>query len=342
MGLPTATYEFDDLFSSTMAYKLPGEFDQTLKNHEVLGPLTQNRVTHNMGYEIRFTPTFGDNPSIGYIRTTTQGFKYQNTSVMTTARLDPAIMVGWQIVSEEEERKNRDDDVRLANLAELKSKQFVQSWKRKLVQAFYGNGVLDGMPALKGLKYWVPTNPGSLTVANLSETSLQWWQSKSRTGCGSWGQNGWFGSLNNYPLNAFVNVSDGSDKPGLVLSDHGVMQVAINAAGTSVRFVNGNNQKGGYPIAPATEMGNTDLMFMGKKWVWDRECDAGNMMFLHPEDFYFVTQETTDDEGLFEVLPLFRLPEQPLVKVSFAWTRHQLICTRRNRQYRLSGYTVPA
>jgi hypothetical protein len=337
-GFPSKTEEFDDLFSSTLAFKLPGEFDQTLKNHEVLGPMTRNKITHNMGTEIKFTPTYGGNTSIGYIRTSTQAFKYHGTSVMTTGRLDPAIMVGWQVISDEEEKRTRDDDVRLANLADLKAKQFMQDWKRKLVTAFYGNGTLDGQPALKGLKYWVPTNPGSLTVANLKEADFAWWQSKARAACGDWATNGWFGGTANYPLSAYVAVSDGSEKPGLVLSDAGVMQVAVNRAGTNVRFISNDS---------FNKIGNADLTFMGTKWVWDKECDAGTMLLLHPEDFVFIEQEGSNDGGDgegggFEVLPLFRLPEQPLVKVSFAWTRHQLFCTRRNRQYRMSGWNVPA
>jgi hypothetical protein len=334
MAYPSKTEEFDDLFSTTTALVLPGTFNQALTTHKIMGPMTRNRVTHNMGTEIKFVPELAGGRSVGYVRSSTGGFKFAGTAVATTARLDPAILVGYTIISEEEEKRNGDSDVQIASLVDLKARQFTRDWKVKMVEAFYGNGVIDGQPALRGLLYWVPTNPGALTIANLSQTTFPWWASRARPACGDWAVNGMFGSTLNYPLNAYVAVSD-DEQPDTIISDAGLMQVAINRSASNLRFINAGD---------ANKIGSSDdLTFMGRKWIWDKECQAGTMLMLHSRDFTFVVQEgANDEEGMFETLPVYRLPDNPLVKVSFSWTRHQLVCTRPNEQIRLSGWTVPA
>lgn len=335
MPYPSKTEEFDDLFSTTTALVLPGTFNQALQDHPVIGLLTKKKIVHNMGTEIKFVVRLAGGKSVGWVRSSVGGFKFANTAVATTARLDPAIMIGYTTISDEEEKRNGDSDTQIASLVDLKAQQFTEDWKVKFVEGIYGNGVVDGQPAIKGLLYWAPTNPGALTIANVSQTTFPWWASRSRPTAGDWAVNGMFGSTLNYPLAAYVAVSDGSVHPDIILSDAGLMQVAVNRQNTQTRFINaGDANKIGF---------DTDITFMGKPWIWDKECQSGTMLMLHSEDFTYVVQEGANDEnGMFETLPVYRLPEDPLLKVSFSWTRSQLICTRPNRQIRISGWTVPA
>lgn len=328
----TKTIEFDDVASTVLAYQLPGTFEQSIQYHPIVSELTKNRKRSAMGEEIQFTPTFGDNPSVGFISSSTQSFTYSGTAVATKGRLDPAILVGYVTYSDEDEQRANSDEA-LADLIDLRLKQLRMTFTRKLAQSIYSAGTVDGKPAIKGLKYWIPTNPGSLVVANIDEAKFLWWQNKARTGCGSWSTNGWFGASNNYPLNMFVNTMDGSNVPSLIVSDHGTLQVALNALGTGIRYINTES---------FGKIGGLDLTFMGQRWVMDKDCPSGFMYYLHPDDFEFtVATAGSDPEDLFTTIPIFRIPNQPLMKVQFVWSRNQLVCTHRNRQGVTSGWTVP-
>jgi hypothetical protein len=330
---PTRTIEFDDIASTTLAWRLPGTFEQTLGSHPIIRELTRNRRRSGMGEEIQWTPTFGDNPSVQFITSSTQKFEYTGASVATTARLDPAIMVGYVTYSDEEEQKNSGDQ-QIADLVDLKVAQLKRTFRRKLAKAFHSAGTVDGKPAIKGLRYWVPRVPGSLVVAGLDESKFPWWQSKSRINSGAWNDNGWFGANNNYPLNMFVNLTDGDEYPSLVISDAGTLMTALNALGTDVRYTSAES---------FGKIGSLNMTFMGQRWVMDKDALPGTMYMLHPEDFIFVTATSgTDPEDIFTTIPMFRIPNQPLMKVQFIWGRFQLICTNRNRQGALFDWTIPA
>lgn len=329
---PTKTIEFDDVASTVLAYQLPGTFEQSLKNHPIVGELTKNRRRSAMGEEIQITPTFGDNPSVGFITSSTQSFTYSGTAVATKGRLDPSILVGYVTYSDEDEQRATSDEA-LADLIDLRLKQLRLTFTRKMSQALYSAGTVEGKPAIKGLKYWVPNTPGSNVVANIDESKFIWWQSRSRTGCGNWTTNGWFGSSNNYPLNMFINVADGANYASLIVSDTGTLQVALNALGTGIRYINAES---------FGKIGSLDLTFMGQRWVMDKDAPSGSMYFLHPESFEFVTATSgSDPEDLFTTIPIFRIPNQPLMKVQFVWARTQLVCTQRTLQGVLTGWTVP-
>lgn len=329
MALPTQTEEFDDLVTSTLQYTIPGEFDQTIQDHPILSVMMANKVETGMGKQIEFLVTYGDNNSVDWVSSSTQKYQFSANPVTTKGKISPKILTGSVVFSIEEKEQNTSDQ-QIANLVDLRNRQLRKTFDRKLAQAFYSNGTVNGKPALNGLKYWVPTNPGSLTVGGLSESSFTWWQSKTRTSAGAWATNGWFGSANNYPLNMYINCTDGANRPKLMIVDHGTLQVFLNALGTGIRYTSQDT---------LGKIGNIDdLTFMGTRLVWDKDADAGTMLFLHPEDWQFFVSPGMN----FTVLPMERIPDQPLMSYSFMMLRCQLVCTTRWRQGRISGWTVPA
>jgi hypothetical protein len=78
------------------------------------------------------------------------------------------------------------------------------------------------------------------------------------------------------------------------------------------------------------------IPILGAKYINDKDCDSGTILMLHPQDFRFYVSPGMN----FKMLPMMRIPNQPLVQFQFMSFRHELVCTRRNRQARLSGWTV--
>lgn len=329
MPLPSQTEEFDDVVTSTLQYYVPGEFDQSIQSHPILSVMMANKTESGMGKQVEFIVTYGDNNSVDWVTSSTQKYTFSSNPVMTKGKITPKLLTGAVVFSQEEKEQNSGDE-QIANLADARLRQLRATFDRKLAVAFYSNGTVNGKPSLNGLKYWVPTNPGALTVGGLSESTFAFWASKSRTSAGAWATNGWFGSANNYPLNMYINTTDGGRRPKLIISDHGTLQVFLNALGTNIRYISQDT---------LGKIGNIDdISFMGTRYVWDKDCDSGTMFFLHPEDWFFVVSPGMN----FTTLPMDRIPDQPLMSYVFMSLRCQLICTTRWRQGRISGWTVPS
>lgn len=332
------TVTFDDIASTVLPLQLTPEVDQSFKHHPIVGRMTRSFRSHGMGDgPIEFTPVlFGENPSVGWIQSSKQSFTYAGSTVAGKGQVDPSLMVGYWAWSVEDEKKVGNDDVRIANFLDLHKRQLMYTFKRQLARGIYSNGSVDGKPAIKGLQYWVPRQPGALVVGKIDEAKNPWWQSRSRINCALWSDNGWNGALNNFPLHMFINVSDGNEHPGIVVSGVGVVLAATKAYGSQIRYTSEESfGKIGSPI----------FTFMGKPWLMDKDCASARLYMLYPEHFEFITATSgdgPDEAGFFEAIPIFRLPNQPLMKVQFLWSKHAFVCTLRNRQAVLDDWTVPA
>jgi hypothetical protein len=329
-GFATYSEEWNDLVSSTSAHMVPGVFRQTITDHPVLSLLTGNqKEITGMGKQIEFVVSFGDNESVQFITNSAQSFTYTPSSVLTKGYVTPSLLVGHILYLDEEQEQNSSDE-QIASLVEERMAQLKETFDRKMARAVYSNGNLDGKPATKGLKFWVPTNPGSLTIAGLSESDKAWWKSQHRGSCGDWATNGWGGSSANHVLNMFIRISDGSRKPKLIISDAGVFEKFHAALLSDVQITSPQNFQ-------AYGSGDS-IPILGTKYIWDKDCDSGTMLMLHPEDFRFYVSPGMN----FKLLPMMRIPNQPLVQFQFMSFRHELVCTRRNRQARLSGWNIPS
>lgn len=336
MGYQSYSEEWNDLVSATAAHFIPGTFRQTITDHPLLRRLmgTQKDIT-GMGKQIEFVVSFGDNESVQFINSPAQTFSFGSNAVVTKGKVDPSLLVG-HVLFEETEKKQNSGDEQIVNLVEERIAQLKETFDRKLSKALFSNGYLSGKPCTKGLKFWVPTNPGSLTIANLPETNYAWWKSQSRTACGSWATNGYGGTNLNYPRNMYLSCTDGSRRPGLIVSSQGVFELFHDYLLSKVQITMPGNFRpyGDSNVAPSEPFDT----FMQSEYLWDRDCDAGTMLFLHPESFKLFTTEGMN----FDMLPIQRIPNQPLLSYQFMMLRHELVCTRRNWQGRTSGWTESA
>jgi len=332
------TVTFDDIASTVLPLQLTPEVNQSFNHHPIVSEMTKSRRTHGMGDgPIEFTPVlFGDNPSVGFIQSSKQSFTYSGSTVAGKGFIDPAMMVGYYAWSVEDEKRLMNDDVRLANFIDLHKRQLHYTFKRQFARAIYSNGMLDGKPCIKGIKYWVPRQPGALVVGKIDEAKNPWWMSRSRLNCGLWSDNGWNGAQNNFPLHMWINLSDGTETPGFVVSGVGVVLAATKAYGGQVRYMSDETfGKIGAPV----------FTFMGKKWLMDKDCEYSGLYMLTPEHWEFITAtggDGPDEASFFEAIPPFRIPGQPLMKVHFLWAKFAFACTVRNRQAYLGDWTVPA
>lgn len=331
MPYPSYTEEWNDLVSSTTEMKIPGVMKQSITDHRVLRRLTgNNRIIGGGGTGITFTPSFGENESVRYVSSSAQKVDFKAQAALTKGRITPAMLTGY-ILYDEDERDANSGDEQIADLVDVKLEQLRDTVDRKMARALYSNGFLDGDPAMKGLAFWVPTNPGALTIANISETNMPWWKSQHRPTCGDFAVNGWGGSDRNYVLNMYVRTSDGGRRPNLIISDEGVYQEFHNFLLQKVSIPSQDQFKA---------FGDSDIAISGlnAEYVWDPDCDSGTMLFLHTRDWYFYSSRNLDGK----LTPIATIPNQPLLSYQFLAWKHQLVCTRRNMQGRTSGWDVSA
>lgn len=336
MGYQTYSEEWNDLVSSTAAHFIPGVFRQTVTDHPLLRRFMgkQKDIT-GMGKQLEFEVSFGDNESVQFITSPAQSFSFSSQAVLTKGKVDPSLLVGHVLFEETEKRQNSSDE-QIVNLVEERINQLKETFERKLSKALFSNGFLSGKQCTKGLRFWVPTNPGSLTIANLPESNYAWWKNQSRTSAGSWATNGYGGTSLNYPRNMFLNCTDGSRRPSLVVSSQGVFELFHDYLLSKIQITLPGNFKP-YGDGAAADL-PTPFQFMNSDYIWDKDCPAGFMFFLHPESFFlFVTPGMN-----FDMLPIQRIPNQPLLSYQFMMLRHELVCTRRNWQGVISGWTESA
>lgn len=335
MGYQTYSEEWNDLVSSTAAHFIPGVFRQTITDHPLLRRfMSKQKDITGMGKQIEFEVSFGDNESVQFITSPAQSFTFSSQSVLTKGKVDPSLLVGHVLFEETEKRQNSSSE-QIVNLVEERINQLRETFERKLSKALFSNGYLSGKPATKGLKFWVPTNPGSLTIANLPESSYPWWKSQARNSCGSWATNGYGGSALNYPRNMFLSCTDGSRKPDLVVSSQGVFELFHDYLLGKVQITLPGNFR---PYGDTTATPGSEFSFMGAEYLWDKDCDSGTMLFLHTDSFQLAVTPGMN----FDMLPIQRIPNQPLLSYQFMMLRHELICTRRNWQGRTAGWTEGA
>jgi hypothetical protein len=331
VGYNTYTEEWNDLVSSTAEMKIPGVMKQSITDHRVLRRLTSNnKIIGGGGTGITFTPSFGENESVRYVSSSAQKIDFKGQAALTKGRVTPAMLTGYLLYNEDDRDANSGDE-QIANLVDIKLEQLRDTVDRKMARALYSNGYLDGDPAMKGLMFWAPTNPGSLTIANIPETSMPWWKSQHRPNCGDFAVNGWGGSDRNYFLNMYVRCSDGGRRPDLILMDQGLYQEFHNFLLQKVQIGTQNDFKG---------FGASDLMISGlnAEIIWDPDCDSGTAIFLHTRDWHFYSSRNLDGK----LTPIREIPNQPLLSFQFLAWKHQLVCTRRNMQGRTSGWDVSA
>lgn len=329
MTYPSYTEEWDDLVSSTMEQRIPGVMKQTITDHKVLKRLTgNNKIIGGGGTGITFGVSFGENESVRYVSSSAQKIDFKAQATMTKGRVTPALLTGY-ILYDDEERDANSSDEQIADLVDIKGEQLRDTVDRKMARSLYSNGTLDGDPAMKGTAFWVPTNPGALTIANLSETNYTWWKSQHRANCGDFAVNGWGGSDRNYIHNMYVRCSDGSRRPNLIISDDGLYQEFHNYLLQKVVIGSQDNFKA---------FGDSDLSIGGlnAEYIWDPDCDSGTALFLHTRDWHFYSSANLDGK----LTPIARIPNQPLLSYQFLAWKHQLVCTRRNMQGRTSGWDV--
>lgn len=328
---PSYTEEWNDLVSSTMEQRIPGVMKQTITEHRVSKRVTQNnRIIGGGGTGITFNVSFGENESVRYVTSTAQKVDFKAQAALTKGRIAPAMLTGY-ILYDDDERDANSSDEQIADLVDIKAEQLRDTVDRKIARAVFSNGYLDGDPSMKGFGFWIPTNPGALTIAQLSETSFPWWRSQHRPNCGDFAVNGWGGSDRNYVLNMYVRTSDGGRRPNLIVSDDGVYQEFHNWLLQKVTIPNQDSFKA---------FGDSDITIAGlnAEYIWDPDADSGNMLFLHTRDWYFYTSRNLDGK----LTPIERIPNQPLLSYQFLAWKHQLVCTRRNMQGRTSGWDVSA
>ena len=331
MPFSTYTEEWNDLVSSTTEARIPGVMKQTITEHRVLRRMTQNnRIINGGGTGITFTPSFGENESIKYVSSSAQKIDFKAQSALTKGRVTPAMLTGY-ILYDDDERDANSGEQQMADLVDIKLEQLRDSVDRKMARALFSNGFIDGDPCMKGFNFWAPTNPGALTIANISETNMPWWKSQHRPNAGDFAVNGWGGSDRNYFLNMYVRTSDGGRRPNLIIFDEGVYQEFHNFLLQKVQISSNSDFKG---------FGDSDIQIAGlnAEVIWDVDCDPGTALFLHTRDWYFYTSANLDGK----LTPIREIPNQPLLSFQFLAWKHQLICTRRNMQGRVSGWDVSA
>lgn len=333
MGYQTYSEEWNDLVSSTAAHFIPGVFRQTITDHPLLRRfMSKTKDITGMGKQIEFIVSFGDNESVQFITSPAQSFTFSSQAIITKGKVDPSLLVGHVLFEETEKRQNSSDE-QIANLVEERIAQLRETFERKLSKALFSNGTLSGKSCTKGLGFWVPTNPGSLTIATLPETSYPWWKSQNRASCGSWATNGYGGSTLNYPRNMYLSCTDGSRRPNLIVSSQGVFELFHDYLLSKVQITMPNNFR---PYGDSTVQPDTPFeSFMGTEYIWDKDCPAGTMLFLHTDSFHLAVTPGMN----FDMLPIQRIPNQPLLSYQFMMLRHELICVRRNWQGRTSGWT---
>lgn len=331
MGYSTYTEEWNDLVSATTEAKIPGVMKQTITDHKALRRLTgNNKIIGGGGTGITFTPSFGENESVRYVSSSAAKVDFKAQSALTKGRVTPAMLTGY-ILYDDDERDANSGDEQIADLVDIKLEQLRDTVDRKMARALFSNGYLDGDPCMKGFGFWVPTNPGALTIANISETNMPWWRSQNRANAGDFAVNGWGGSDRNYLLNMYVRTSDGGRRPNLILSDDGVYQEFHNFLLQKVAIESQANFKA---------FGDSDITIAGlnAEYMWDPDCDSGTMLFLHTRDWHFYTSRNLDGK----LTPIREIPNQPLLSFQFLAWKHQLVCTRRNMQGRVGGWDVSA
>lgn len=324
MALPSlSAQDLDNVYSATLAEMSSEVTGQLLTENPIIAELTKNVKTGGMGKWIEFRLRYGRNPNAKFFVSSSDTINLTSTQVLTTAYVEPSLLV-IPVKFDDIERKQNSGAEQIVDLAGEYLEQAKETGQSILAENLYGDGASK---TTMGLGAWVPQTVGSNTVAGISESSASWWQSYSRTSAGSWAANGYLGTSNDYMVNAYLRLSDGSKKPNLIISDDSTFEKFHRTLGQQVRYIS---------QSAFGEIGKLELQFLGSKYLHDKNADADTTFMLHTDDFEWHVTEGMN----FDTSDVRRVDKQPFVSYVVMALRHQLVCKRRNLQGRISGWTA--
>lgn len=318
------TKEFDDITTATNASVIPGLVNQLLTDHPVYSELTksENRMSSTFAQNrVEWKVRAGLNNSVKYFSSATAEVDLYDQAHMTSAWAEPSILGGAVLYTdvEKEQTEGRDG---IISLQRVKMEALEDTFKEILSDNLFGDGTAG---TTMGLGAWVPVSPGSNTVAHLSETTYKFWKPYYEASAGAWGSYGYL-TAGDKVITGLNTCSDGNEQPDLLIFDQTTFERFHRTLGGKVQFH--TNEAFG-------EIGKQTLRIWGKKIVWDKQADPNTVIMLHSKYFRWVTSPGMN----MKVYPTKYLERQPMVSYNFMVLRHQLICTRRNIQGRIDGWT---
>jgi hypothetical protein len=327
--MPGTSYEkvFDDVTTLSNASSAPGVVDQTFREHDVWNRIAGegNRVSSTFTQDrYEFSVKAGRNKSLKYLQSTTAEVDLFDTQHTTKAWVPPAILGGVIVYNDIEKEQVEGSKDALVSLQKIKMEALQDSFLDTLSENLYGDGSAG---TTIGLGAWVPVNPGSYTVAALSEATYEMWQPLHVPSVGAWKNFGGFGATKDLLRRAIRSVADGTKKVDLLIADDETVNLHHDALGPKVQY-HSNSTLG--------EIGKWELTYMGIPIVADRNCDDATVIGLRTKYIRMVVSPGMN----MKVSSTRYLEKSPLVSYNFVVFRHQLVFLRRNVHFRFDGITA--
>jgi hypothetical protein len=283
LALPTETRTFNTLFSTTLDAYAEQAAVNTLTAFPLVDKLYRGGKAKikDGGVRIDVPVRYGINPG-------GQWYQGADTLDMTAFESNTMAKYDWKQLhfpvtySGEEVRKNRGASQMIDLVAEKIAATEVTA-KKVLDIAMCGDGTASDGKVILGLDAMFPiaptVDPAVGAIGGISAVGNPWWQNAAVTSFGSFAANGPKGSSADNFIDAWDNVSDGSDTPEFIISSQDCYQFYHRSNLSATQIIMTDNATG--------TLSFPSLKYMGADWYWSRNIVNGRLFFLRSADLEF-------------------------------------------------------
>ena len=324
----------DQIYASTMQEYSPKVKSQTFDKMPAAAALWKNKGTGTLGngrHEWRVEAGLNDNAKVLTSDADTVTFSQQSN--LTLAWYDYMAFLAVPVQKSMLRDSQNSGEAQLISLVKTDMRIASKTMKRMISSQTFGDG---SGKTIVGLQALLPsTGVGTNTLFNIAEANASFWKNYFLTNAGSFTTQGYRGSADDKLTRGYLTCSDsGSETPNLVISDRTVFEYQMRTQGQLVRITkDGDFGK----IGTSSISGNAGdgMPFYDAKWVWDNECPAGTVYFVHTDDFELVE----DPNFNFKWIPV-NLGLQFLLSGMVLTYRVQSKIDRRNWNGVQTGWTA--
>lgn len=350
------TINYDALLSATL-----DNYKDTLTDNVFASSVLLSAIKSNGGYETR---DGGDKIKVPLMYGKTHVTSYSSYDVLDTTPIDgiTSAFYDWRqlatpiAISRIEERKNS-GEAQLFNLLKSKIKQAEMSITEEINYQLLGKTVSGGAfesgnggKDLDPISMFVPKNPtAAVTVGNISQSTYDWWRSRSIDGSTDGLSSTDAGALKGWDLNTWAELhaalrslynycSRGAGgTPNMVLTDPTGFETFEASLADKTRY----NQQSSASLAFDNIMFKKGCPMYWDEMVPDLENGVNYTSASHLTSTYFMLntkflQFVVDSQTNFITTPFVK-PENQDAKVAHIMVYGNMVCQQRRKQGVLYG-----
>jgi hypothetical protein len=225
------------------------------------------------------------------INNTVKFFAGAETFSQEVAQVAQPIMYPWKYLGgsvsmTKTEMLENSGPVALADLLEVRVKQALRTMNLVIGQEIFSDGSNYGGQTFQGLGAIISatpsTDPSTGAVGGLSAATWNFWRNNFQAAGDTFANKGVNGATGDYVLRNWNNCTDGmAETPTHVVSDQTLWEAYNRTNLQPVRYVD--------EIKGTADLTFRALEYQGRKWVWDRQAPALNLLFLNTKHVHFMT-----------------------------------------------------